>query len=199
MEDILNQIILESLEEAKAYEFTDEEIFAKAAEMGKKQPEEGQVEPPKQLKMVEKASKGKKGDVYIADKSSETADEAVGKAPKLAKSIRWGDPLSHLRPGNLGRHSYTSSVNEYYDEALSKSKEKPAEVLKKSVKDPKDYDLNDLIEKDLTKSWNDVNMELGMEEFKKSQGSFTKKTFDESELRKSLGMTLEEAEKVLKE
>ena len=55
----INEIITKSLEEARAYEFSDEEIFAKAAEMGSKQPEEGQVAPPKNLKM-----NSKKGGVH---------------------------------------------------------------------------------------------------------------------------------------
>ena len=125
----------------------------------------------------------------------ETADEV--KAPKMAKSIKYyGGPNDAFKAGRLGRHSYTSSVNNFYDEALAKANAPKEEELKKAEKPVEEYDLNDLIEKDLMKSWTHIEQEVQMEEFKKSLGSFTKKSFSDEELLKSLHMTKEEADKV---
>ena len=191
-QEIVDAIITKSLEIAKAHPFTDEEIFAKAADMGAKQPEEGQVDPPAALKK----KGGKAGISDAALKPEETADEVK---VKMAKSIKWyGEENDAFKAGTQGRHSYASSVNEFYDEALAKANAPEQKVLKKSVKEPKDYDLNDMIEKDLMKSWSNIETELQMEEFKKSQGNFTRKSFSNDELLKSLGMTAEEADKVLK-
>ena len=125
---------------------------------------------------------------------AKTTADAV-KSPKMAKSIKWyGEENDAFKAGRLGRHSYASSVNGYYDEMIKKSEEvKEEEEIKKSFDK---NDLNDLIEADMTSDWIKEECNVQMEEFKKSQGSFTRKSFEETDLLKSLGITKEEAEKL---
>ena len=124
---------------------------------------------------------------------AKTTADAV-KSPKMAKSIKWyGEENDAFKAGRLGRHNYASSVNGYYDEMIKKSEEVKEEEIKKSFNK---NDLNDLIEADMTSDWIKEECNVQMEEFKKSQGSFTRKSFEETDLLKSLGITEEEAEKL---
>ena len=66
-----------------------------------------------------------------ANEAKTTADAV--KSPKMAKSIKWyGEENDTFKAGRLGRHSYSSSVNSYYDEVIKKSEEVKEEELKKS-------------------------------------------------------------------
>ena len=125
---------------------------------------------------------------------AKTTADAV-KSPKMAKSIKWyGEENDAFKAGRLGRHSYASSVNSYYDDMIKKSEEVIKEEEVKKSFNP--HDVEDLIEADLMKSHVQIQSDLQMEEFKKSQGSFTRKSFEETDLLKSLGITKEEAEKL---
>ena len=127
-----------------------------------------------------------------ANEAKTTADAV--KSPKMAKSIKWyGEENDAFKAGRLGRHNYASSVNGYYDEMIKKSEVVKEEELKKSFDK---NDLNDLIEADMTSDWIREESNIQMEEFKKSQGSFTRKSFEETDLLKSLGITKEEADKL---
>ena len=127
-----------------------------------------------------------------ADAAKTTADAV--KSPNMKKSIKWyGEENDAFKAGRLGRHNYASSVNGYYDEMIKKSEVVKEEELKKSFNK---NDLNDLIEADMTSDWIREESNIQMEEFKKSQGSFTRKSFEETDLLKSLGITKEEADKL---
>ena len=129
-----------------------------------------------------------------ADAAKTTADAV--KSPKMAKSIKWyGEENDKFSAGRLGRHNYTSSVNSYYDEMIKKSEEvKEEEELKKSFNP---HDIEDLIEADLMKSQVQIQSDIQMEDFKKSQGSFTTNSFSDEDLVKSLNLSDEEVENCL--
>ena len=128
-----------------------------------------------------------------ADAAKTTADAV--KSPKMAKSIKWyGEENDTFKAGRLGRHSYSSSVNSYYDEVIKKSEEvKEEEELKKSFDA---NDLNDLIESEMTGTWLDAQDNANFKKSEAGMGNFTKHSFDESDMLKSLNMTKEEADKL---
>ena len=129
-----------------------------------------------------------------ANEAKTTADAV--KSPKMAKSIKWyGEENDKFSAGRLGRHNYTSSVNSYYDEMIKKSEEVKEEELMTKSFNP--HDIEDLIEADLMKSQQDIQSDVQMEEFKKSQGNFTRNSFDEEDMFKSLNMTTKEAYEAL--
>ena len=139
--------------------------------------------------------KGKLKQPEPADEAKTTADAV--KSPKMAKSIKWyGEENDTFKAGRLGRHSYASSVNSYYDDMIAKSVAAESEVKEELKKSFDSNNIEDLIEADLEKSDVTIQNDIQMEDFKKSQGSFTKHSFDESDLLKSLGMTKEEADKL---
>ena len=129
-----------------------------------------------------------------ADAAKTTADAV--KSPNMKKSIKWyGEENDKFSAGRLGRHNYTSSVNSYYDEMIKKSEEVKEEELMTKSFNP--HDIEDLIEADLVKSQQDIQSDVQMEEFKKSQGNFTRNSFDEEDMFKSLNMTTKEAYEAL--
>ena len=127
-----------------------------------------------------------------ANEAKTTADAV--KSPKMAKSIKWyGEENDTFKAGRLGRHSYSSSVNSYYDEVIKKSEEVKEEELKKSFDS---NDLNDLIEAEMTGTWLDAQDNANFKKSEAGMGNFTKHSFDESDMLKSLNMTKEEADKL---
>ena len=138
--------------------------------------------------------KGKLKQPEPADEAKTKADDV--KAP-MAKSIKWyGEENDTFKAGRLGRHNYASSVNSYYDDMIAKSVAAESEVKEELKKSFDANNIEDLIESDLTKSDISIQEDVRMEEFKKSQGSFTKHSFDEADMLKSLGITQEEADKL---
>ena len=129
-----------------------------------------------------------------ADAAKTTADAV--KSPNMKKSIKWyGEENDKFAAGRLGRHNYTSSVNSYYDEMIKKADSVVhEEELKKSFNP---HDIEDLIEADLMKSQVQIQSDIQMEEFKKSQGGFTTNSFDEEDMFKSLGLSTKEAYEAL--
>ena len=128
----------------------------------------------------------------VASAAKTTADAV--KSPNMKKSIKWyGEENDTFKAGRLGRHGYSSSVNSYYDEVIKKSEEVKEEELKKSFDS---NDLNDLIEAEMTGTWLDAQDNMNFKKSEAGMGNFTRHSFDESDLLKSLGMTKEEADKL---
>ena len=132
-----------------------------------------------------------------ADAAKDTADEALAEVKgEMKKSIKWyGEPNDAFKAGRLGRHSYASSVNEYYDAALYKAENpvKKEEELKKSINV---NDINDLIEHGLFKSAVELETSNKMNEFKKSQGGFTRTSFSEDDMIATCHISKEDIEKL---
>ena len=182
-------------------EWSDEDI-AKAKEMMDKEPklpEMKQVDPEMKDGNAAALNEGKMKlkQEEPADAAKDTADEALAEVKgEMKKSIKWyGEPNDAFKAGRLGRHSYASSVNEYYDAALYKAekKEEPKEELKKSINL---NDINDLIEHGLFKSAVDIESNTRMEAFKKSQGNFTRTSFSEDDMIATCHLSKEDIEKL---
>lgn len=129
-------------------------------------------------------------------------DQNVGKDNKknMSKSVEWADKNALLKSDRGGRnHSF--SVNGYYDEALAKAepKKEGEEDLKKSEPEVKDYDLNDLIEKDMTTTWKELDTANGLAKSLNETNGQLVKSFETNEIAQALGLSEEEAKKILGE
>ena len=171
------------------------EVFLKAKDMMAVDiPEAKQVNQSKS-EVGMNMGKGKLKQPELANEAKTTADAV--KAPKMAKSVKWyGEENDAFKAGRLGRHSYASSVNEYYDDMIAKS-EAPVqeeEPMKKSINT---NDINDLIENEIM--WHATDIK-DHSEFKKSDsqmGNYTMSSFDDADMLKSLNISEEEAEEAL--
>src|SRR5690606_30918498 len=115
----------------------------------------------------------------------------------VKKSVDWADENSLLKAKTFGRNHHFS-VNGYYDDALAKSQEQPKEELKKSV-EPNQDDLNDLIESGQDASWDEVNCDRIVKGNKEKISGSLSKSFEDNEIAQALGLTEEEAKKILGE
>ena len=185
----------------KAFELFEEnridearEEFRKAKEMMASDIAEAKQVDQSKSEVGMNMGKGKLKQPEPADEAKTKADDV--KAP-MAKSIKWyGEENDTFKAGRLGRHNYASSVNSYYDDMIAKSVAAESEVKEELKKSFDANNIEDLIESDLTKSDISIQEDVRMEDFKKSQGSFTKHSFDEADMLKSLGITQEEADKL---
>ena len=134
----------------------------------------------------------------VAEESVDTADEALAQLKgegKMKKSIKYyGEPNDAFKAGRLGRHSYASSVNEYYDAALYKAANPgKEEEMKKSYNK---NDINDLIEMNMTTTRVDQETKGRMETFKKSRGSFNCTSFSEDDMIATCHLSKEDVNKL---
>ena len=114
----------------------------------------------------------------------------------MKKSVVWEDENALLK-ANTGGRNHHFSVNSYYDEALSKSETTTKEeVLEKS---DKEYDLNDLIEKDMDTTWSDLETTQNIAKSIVDQNGTLQKSFEDNEIAAALGLSEEEAKKILGE
>ncbi len=119
---------------------------------------------------------------------------------QMKKSIDWADKNALLKSDRGGRN-HNFSVNGYYDEALAKAepKKEGEEDLKKSESEVKDYDLNDLIEKDMTTTWKELDTANGIAKSMNEANGQLVKSFETNEIAQALGLSEEEAKKILGE
>ncbi len=125
---------------------------------------------------------------------------------KMKKAMGWADQNA-LLAANTGGRNHNFSINNYYEEVLTKAKakeEKPKEeVLAKSEdaakEEPKPLDTNDFIEKSMDCTQDEVISDARLLINKAIvKGRFTK-SFQENEIAQALGLTGEEAKKILGE
>lgn len=117
----------------------------------------------------------------------------------MTKSIVWAGENDLLKSGR-GQQNHHFSVNGYYDEVLAKSQEEAnAEELQKSENEERDEDLNDIIEKSQDTSADDVLTKSLLEENKGKINGRLAKSFEDNEIAQALGLTEEEAKKILGE
>jgi hypothetical protein len=120
-------------------------------------------------------------------------DLGQGKESKMRKAI-WGEPNDLIRARTGGRNHHFS-VNEYYNEVLKETR--PTEEVKKS--EPSKEDLNNIIAKSGDRSWDELECDrLVKANHEKISGKFTK-SFADDEIAQALGLTEEEAKKILGE
>jgi hypothetical protein len=155
-----------------------------------------------------------------AAKANKKAQDDVNRmeVPGLKKSVPWADEQALLKSYTGGRN-FTFNVGDFVETLLKSEEdmkargkmeerreknEKEEELLKekKSKEEAKMHmkkseDLNDLIEKGLDTSWFQEDMKKSLEETKKSQTGKLVKSFSDNEIAAALGLTEEEAKKIL--
>lgn len=111
----------------------------------------------------------------------------------MKKSAAWSGEQDLLKANTFGRNHHFS-INEYLDEVLANADKKPEETIQKS--EQKD-DLNDIIEKGGDANWDMVNTDRMLKSNnEKIKGRFVK-SFEDDEIAAALGLTPEEAKKIL--
>ena len=132
-------------------------------------------------------------DMEAKKKESEENKEEKMEKKCMKKSIPWTPEYKPFQKNTLGRN-HNFSVNEYYDNALAKSEEKPeeTETLEKSQKA---NDLNDIIEKSQDQSWDEYNTQQALDQHNPQGHRDT--TFDNMDVATAMGISEEEAKKIL--
>lgn len=140
-----------------------------------------------------------KGDLEV--KPDETADEALKKLPKVEKSIKY-EMKSSIAANTLGRNthwdvdSYIEKAEQEKQDTIKKGAyfgEKEVEALKKSETDK--ADINDLIEKGMDYSKDEITRIEGVRDHKRDAGAVKKSNYD-VEIAASMGISKEEYEKI---
>jgi hypothetical protein len=116
-------------------------------------------------------------------------DNAKANKKNMTKSITWDDDNRLLKANTLGRN-FNFNVEQFITETLKLDGVQP-ETITKAEKE----DVNDLIEKSMDRNWDQVNHERKLQEVKKS-GTLVK-SFEDQDLATILGLTEEEAKKIL--
>lgn len=132
-----------------------------------------------------------KGGKQAAKKSPapDIEDNAKTNKKNMTKSLSWDEDNRLFKSNVLGRnHSF--NMDKFIDETLA-NEPKTEEVTKSEVKE----DINDLIAKSEDKSWTQVNREREASEVK-TNGTLVK-SFADEDLANVLGITVEEAKKIL--
>lgn len=143
-------------------------------------------------KATEGTSRAKKEKAENLEIKAETIADEV-KVEGMKKSINWASDNDRLK-ANTGGRNHHFSVNDYYDAALAKSKEEvEEETLEKSEKI---QDLNDLIEKSMDQSWDQVNTKRQLDQ-QSIRGN--QKSFDDADMAAMFNFTDEEIKTILGE
>lgn len=181
----------------------------KGSDMGgaKPNPEEGQVKDNLESLQTEstRGDKTRPEDLKVEEENKDAQDKVDDMAQgKMKKSVEWDGPNAILQHGKGGQN-HQFSVNQYYDDALVKAEEanKPQEENLEKSKDeseePKKMDINDIIEKSMDQS-REANITDQMlkvrDEYVKPKFS---KSFEDTDLYESMGISEEDAKKILGE
>ena len=148
-------------------------------------------------------------DATNSGKDNKAAQDNVNKLNqgKMKKSVDWADK-NHLLKARTGGRNHHFSINDYYDDVLAKAegpKEEPKETLAKSegskeeTEVAKTLDSNDYIEKSMDCTQDEVMCDARLLINKAQiEGTFTK-SFQDNEIAQALGLSEEEAKKILGE
>lgn len=129
-------------------------------------------------------------------KDNKEAQKKVNDEKQGMKKALWGNENDLLKANTNGRNHHFS-MDDYIDQVLAEST-KPAEDVKKSNSESKE-DLNDIIAKGGDASWDQINCDrLVKANNDKIKGKFVK-SFEPNEIAEALGLTEEEAKKILGE
>jgi len=110
------------------------------------------------------------------------------------KIISWADPNQLLKACTQGRN-YNYSVNSFYNMVLNKSKD-PEVKEEKLEKSEKDYNISDLIEKSLDTTWQEIEKQSLIKQY---QGQADRTKFSDADLAATMGLSVEEANKLIGE
>jgi hypothetical protein len=127
-------------------------------------------------------------------KDSKEAQKKVNDEKQGMKKAIWSGENDLLKANTNGRNHHFS-MEQYLDQVLAES-EKPAEEVKKSEGEAKE-DLNDIIQKGGDANWDMVNTDRLLKA-NKIRGTLVK-SFEQNEIAEALGLTEEEAKKILGE
>lgn len=126
---------------------------------------------------------------------SKEAQKKVNDDKQGMKKANWAGEQDLLKALSGGRNHHFS-MEEYFEDVLKAHNEKPSEDLKKSEK--KD-DLNELIAKGQDASWDEINCDRLVKANVGKQRGRIVKSFEDNEIAQALGLTPEEAKKILGE
>jgi hypothetical protein len=113
---------------------------------------------------------------------------------KMKKSTTWEDDNRLFKSNVLGRnHSF--NLEQFVNETVAS--EPKAEEIKKS--ETKKEDLNDIIAKSQDRNWDEIQGDVLKAEAKKKQNGTLTKSFEIADLAASMGLSEEEAKKILGE
>lgn len=191
----------EEILKSEGAEITDELVKSKMKELikGRMLKEEEQSED-KLEDMHKDKDRGDKArpEALKVEKENKDAQDKVDKLDqgKMKKAIFAGE--NDLLKARTGGRNHHFSVNGYYDQVIADA-EKPAEEIKKSETPEENYDLNDLIEKDMTKSWGQIQTENGLAKSQEAQNGKLVKSFQDNDIASALGLTEDQAKKILGE
>lgn len=146
---------------------------------------------------MNEASRAKKEKVEALDLASDSKDAQNKVDAKSVKKAVWGGENDLLKAMTGGRNHHFS-LEEYMSEVLKEASASEGSLAKSEVKSEKE-DLNDIIAKGGDASWDEINCDRLVKANKdKIRGSFVK-SFADNEIAQALGLTEEEAKKILGE
>lgn len=126
---------------------------------------------------------------------NKAAQKKVNDEKQGMKKAVWGGENDLIKALSGGRNHHFS-LEEYMVEVL-KEAGKPAEEIKKS--ETKKEDLNDIIAKGQDTTWDDLNCERMIKSNKEKVRGKIVKSFEDDEIAQALGLSPEEAKKILGE
>lgn len=128
----------------------------------------------------------------------EDAKDLENKAETVAKSVKFSDTNALLK-ANTGGRNHHFSINDYYDQALAKSKEDGKDGGGCAIKKSEKIGINEMLEKSMDCTADEVKSKKMLEENKKKINGQMKKSFTDKEIQEALGLSDEEAKKLLGE
>lgn len=149
-------------------------------------------------KMKEQREDAKEKVMQMEEKEHGTKDpkkivEAEKKENKMKKSISWEDETRLLKANTLGRN-HTFNVEQFINETLAN--EPKTEEVKKS--EGQQEDLNDIIAKGGDTTWNEIEKSNAVKNHKTS-GQLIKSFDDIADIAAAMGISVEEARKIVGE
>lgn len=157
--------------------------------------EEKQVGDTAQMTAEPKKMEDESQDPAKANKQAQKDVNNMKVGEQMKKAISWNDETALLKANTQGRN-FTFNVGSFVEEML-KSETTPTTEIKKSEPTERKEDVNDLIEKSMDRSWFQEDMTKSLEQSKSAQTGKLTKSFEDNELAKILGLTEEEAKKIL--
>lgn len=131
----------------------------------------------------------------LAKDNKEAQKKVNDEKQGMKKSTPWADENSLLKAMTGGRNHHFS-MEDYINEVLKDAANPKAEEMSKSVKKE---DLNDIIEKGQDTTWDHLNCDRLVKANVAAQRGKIVKSFEENEIAAALGLSPEEAKKILGE
>jgi hypothetical protein len=174
---VMTKLKEKGMGEEKVQGALDKFKMKKAAEMSKEEAKD------KIMSMEEKEHGTKDPKKLVEAEKKENMKE------NMKKSLTWDDETRLLK-ANTGGRNFNFNLENFIEETL---KNETTEEVKKSESNKED--LNDIIEKSKDRNWQQVNSQRSSEEHKTNGAMY--KSFEDKDLAEILGLTEEEAKKIL--